>query len=66
MKNQIETQEHWATLRCYKKLKETISEKAFYEIIMCKVDILTISTKISSRIRDDLDEERYERRNDLF
>jgi hypothetical protein len=66
MKNQIETQEHWATLRCYKILKETISEEAFYQIIMCKVDTLSISTKISSRIRDDLDEERYERRNDLF
>lgn len=27
---------------------------------MCKVDTLSISTKISSRIRDDLDEERNE------
>ena len=61
MKNQIDTQERWATLRCYKTLKETISEEAFYQIIMCKVDTLSISTKISSRIRDDLDEERYER-----
>ncbi len=60
MKNQIDSQEHWATLRCYKILKETLSEEAFYQIIMCKVDTLSISTKISSRIRDDLDEERYE------
>lgn len=60
MKNQIDLQERWATLRCYKILKETISEEAFYQIIMCKVDTLSISTKISSRIRDDLDEERNE------
>ena len=60
MKNQIESQEQWRQIRAYKIIKETISQEAFHKIIMCKVDILSISTKISSRIRDDLDNERYE------
>lgn len=60
MKNQIETQEHWVTLRCCKILKETISEEAFQQILLCNEDTLSIYSNIYFSLRDDLDEERNE------
>ena len=61
MKKQIESQEQWRQVRAYKTINETISQEAFLKIIRCKVDILSISTKINSRLREDLDNERNER-----
>ncbi len=57
---QIEYQEHQATLRCYKLTKETLSDKAFYELIMCKVDTLGIHSNIHIKLRDELKNERHE------
>jgi len=61
MKKQIESQEQWRQVRAYKTINETFSQEVFLKIIMCKVDILSISTKINSRLREDLDNERNER-----
>jgi hypothetical protein len=57
---QILSQEHETTLRCYKLIKETLSDTAFYELIMCKVDTLGIHSNIHIKLRDELDNEIYE------
>lgn len=54
---QILSQEHQTTLRCYNLIKETLSDKAFYELIMCKVDTLAIHSNIHIKLRDELDNE---------
>jgi hypothetical protein len=59
MKKQIESQEQWRQVRAYKTINETISQEAFLKIIRCKVDILSISTKINSRLRIDIENESY-------
>jgi hypothetical protein len=59
MKKQIESQEQWRQVRAYKTINETISEEAFYKIRKCEVDILSISTKINSRLRIDVENEKY-------
>jgi len=57
MKKQIELQEQWRQVRAYKTINETISQEAFLKIIRCKVDTLSISTKINSRLRIDIENE---------
>jgi len=58
---QIEIKKYWLTSRCYKIIKETISEEAFYKIRKSEVDILNVTSNIYSRLRDELYNKRYER-----